>query len=205
MRMDSADFVKFLKSRRSIRRFKQVPIPGDVLNRILDIATYSPSAHNKQPWRFIVLSTKEKKDDLAQAITGKFKKDMLRDEIPEEEIIERVEKSIKRLNEAPVVIVLCRDASENSIDYNQAHSHKETMLDIQSTAMAGLQLLLAAHAEGLGGTWICWPLFAQDETRHALDLPQEWEPQGMLFIGFPDEHPVTPDKKPLNEVVQFIP
>ena len=35
----------------------------------------------------------------------------------------------------------------------------------QSVALAGLQLLLAAHAEGLGGTWICWPLFAPDETR----------------------------------------
>lgn len=205
MRMDSTDFENFLKSRRSIRRFKQVPIPGEVLNRLLEVATYSPSAHNKQPWHFIVVSTREKKDGLALAITGKFKKDMIQDGVAETEINERMEKSIRRLNEAPAVIILCRDASGNSENLEKINSQKETILDIQSIAMAGLQLLLAAHAEGLGGTWICWPLFAQDETRHALDLPQDWDPQGMLFIGYPDEHPETPDKKPLNDVIHFIP
>jgi coenzyme F420-0:L-glutamate ligase / coenzyme F420-1:gamma-L-glutamate ligase len=205
MRMDSTDFENFLKSRRSIRRFKQIPIPGEVLNRILEVATYSPSAHNKQPWHFVVLSTMEKKENLALEITGKFKKDMERDGIPDAEIEARIIKSIKRVHEAPVVIILCRDASENSNNLDKAHNQKETILDIQSIAMAGLQLLLAAHAEGFGGTWICWPLFAQDETRHVLDLPQEWDPQGMLFLGYPDEHPDKPAKKPLKEVVHFIP
>lgn len=203
--MDSTDFENFLKSRRSIRRFKQVPIPGEVLNRILEVATYSPSAHNKQPWHFVVVSTKEKKIDLAQAITGKFKNDMVRGGIPEAEINERIEKSMRRLDEAPIVILLCRDASENSDNLEKVNSKEETILDMQSIAMAGLQLLLAAHAEGLGGTWICWPLFAPDETRRVLDLHQEWDPQGMLFIGYPDEHPETPDKKPLKDVIHFIP
>jgi coenzyme F420-0:L-glutamate ligase/coenzyme F420-1:gamma-L-glutamate ligase len=73
----------------------------------------------------------------------------------------------------------------------------------QSVALAGLQLLLAAHAEGLGGTWICWPLFAPEETRRALDLPSEWEPQGMIFLGYPAEQPEIPRRKAIEEVVRF--
>ena len=67
---------------------------------------------------------------------------------------------------------------------------------VQSVAMAGLQMLLAAHAEGLGGVWVCWPLYAQEATRAALHLPSHWEPQGMLFLGYPAEAPAPPPRRP---------
>ena len=58
---------------------------------------------------------------------------------------------------------------------------------VQSVAAAGMQLLLAAHAEGLGGVWACWPLFAQETIRKTLNLSETWEPQGMFFIGYPED------------------
>ncbi|MFH1523776.1 MAG: nitroreductase family protein, partial [Chloroflexota bacterium] len=69
---------------------------------------------------------------------------------------------------------------------------------------AGLQLLLAAHAEGLGGTWICWPLFASKEIQTALKLPGTWEPEAMVFIGYANEEPKPKVIKPLEEVVRYI-
>jgi coenzyme F420-0:L-glutamate ligase/coenzyme F420-1:gamma-L-glutamate ligase len=74
----------------------------------------------------------------------------------------------------------------------------------QSVALAGLQLLLAAHAEGLGGTWICWPLFAPEETRQVLGLPSIWEPQGLLFLGYPLEQPDAPVRIPKEEISLWI-
>jgi nitroreductase len=74
----------------------------------------------------------------------------------------------------------------------------------QSVAMAGMQLLLAAHAEGLGGIWICWPLFAPEETIHTLELTSDWEPQGMVFLGYPDEAPEMPTRIPLHEVARLL-
>jgi len=65
-------------------------------------------------------------------------------------------------------------------------------------------LLLAAHADGLGGSWICWPLYTPDETRRALGLAQDWEPQGMLFLGYADETPETPKRISLQDVTRFI-
>ncbi|MBU4209506.1 MAG: nitroreductase family protein, partial [Proteobacteria bacterium] len=79
----------------------------------------------------------------------------------------------------------------------------EAIMGVQSVALAGLQLLLSAHAEGLGATWICWPLFAPQETRAALDLPSEWEPQGMVFLGYSAEEPPIPEGKPLSEITLF--
>jgi nitroreductase len=81
---------------------------------------------------------------------------------------------------------------------------EEALMGTQSVALAGLQILLGAHAEGLGGTWICWPLFAPAETRIALGLSTEWEPQGMLFLGYPFEQPETPIRPPLEEITLWL-
>jgi nitroreductase len=56
---------------------------------------------------------------------------------------------------------------------------------VQSVAMAGENLLLMAHAEGLGACWMCAPLYSQDIVRDVLDLPSSWEPQGMIIVGHP--------------------
>ena len=74
---------------------------------------------------------------------------------------------------------------------------------VQSVAEAGLQLLLAAHAEGLGGVWACWPLFAQETIRRTLNLYESWEPQGMFFVGYPEDIPEARQRKSLQDIVQF--
>jgi coenzyme F420-0:L-glutamate ligase/coenzyme F420-1:gamma-L-glutamate ligase len=113
----------------------------------------------------------------------------------EEEIESRVTRSLQRLGQAPLVIVLCREATAVG---NQ--THEEITMATQSVALAGLQLLLAAHAEGLGGVWICWPLFASVEANKALALPESWEPQAMFFMGYPDELPALRERRALEDL-----
>jgi coenzyme F420-0:L-glutamate ligase / coenzyme F420-1:gamma-L-glutamate ligase len=50
------DIHNFLRARRSVRRFKTDLIPAPVIQRIIETATYAPSAHNLQPWRFAVVT-----------------------------------------------------------------------------------------------------------------------------------------------------
>jgi coenzyme F420-0:L-glutamate ligase/coenzyme F420-1:gamma-L-glutamate ligase len=200
----TADLHRFLQTRRSIRRFRPDPLPEEVLGRILETATYAPSAHNLQPWRFAVVATPETKSRLAEAITGQFRAEMTADGVPEADITSRVERSTRRLNEAPVAVVLCRDVSAVKPQPDAAREQAEATMAIQSVALAGGQLLLAAHAEGLGGTWICWPLFTPEATRLALDLPAEWEPQGMVFLGYPAEEPEEPERRALQEITRFM-
>jgi coenzyme F420-0:L-glutamate ligase / coenzyme F420-1:gamma-L-glutamate ligase len=202
--MTKEELHAFLRSRRSIRRFKPDPVPPDCLHRILETGMYAPSAHNLQPWRFAVITSPAVKARLSDAITDRFRQDMLAEGGPESDIQARVKRTIRRTNEAPAIVILCREKTKVKPQPDLDLQKKEAIMSTQSVALAGLQLLLAAHAEGLGGTWICWPLFAPDETRHALGLAPEWDPQGLLFLGYPGETPEMPERNSLQEVVRYI-
>ena len=80
----------------------------------------------------------------------------------------------------------------------------EYLMASQSAAGAGLQLLLAAHAEGLGSVWVCSPLFAQETVQAALGLPKSWEPQAMYFLGYPEEIPQVRERKNLHEIILTV-
>jgi len=210
------DLHDFLRTRRSIRRFKPDPVPAPLVERILTTATYAPSAHNLQPWRFVLIPRSDdfnrppKTTDptgalrgvvttwkkLAQALTAAMRADMLSEGASESDIEQRVARSLRRLDEAPVIILMCRDVTAV-----REHKPEDTVMAIQSVAAAGTYLLLAAHAEGLGGNWICWPLYAQSATRAALGLPETWEPQAMIFLGVANETPKEKAVKPLAEMM----
>jgi len=193
-----SDLHTFLRTRRSIRRFKPDPVPEAVIEEILTTATFSPSAHNRQPWRFAVVTDSSVKTRLGQAVTSKMRADMQAEGASEADIEKRAATSLRRMDEVPVVIVLCRDKTDVRMD-----TPEEAVMGIQSVALAGLQLLLAAHAEGLGGNWICWALYAQEATRAALDLPEAWEPQAFYFLGYPDETPEIKDRKSIKEIIKW--
>jgi coenzyme F420-0:L-glutamate ligase/coenzyme F420-1:gamma-L-glutamate ligase len=141
----------FLRSRRSTRRFKADPVPEAVLMDILETATYAPSAHNQQPWRFAVVTNATAKSRLAESISGRFRQDMLADGKSETDIQARIERTVRRTNEAPAIIVLCRDITAVDPQPDEAGRRAEIRMGEQSAALAGLQLLLAAHAESLAG------------------------------------------------------
>jgi len=190
------DLHAFLRTRRSIRRFKTDPVPAPVIERILTSATYAPSAHNLQPWRFAVLSNPSGREQLGLALTTAMRRDMIAEGAPLAEIEARVTRSLQRLNDAPVVILLCRDVTAV-----REHKQQDEIMSIQSVANAATYLLLAAHAEGLGGNWICWPLYAQEQTRTALNLPETWQPQAMFFLGYANDDLKEKTLKPLEEIV----
>jgi coenzyme F420-0:L-glutamate ligase / coenzyme F420-1:gamma-L-glutamate ligase len=198
------DLHTFLRSRRSIRRFKSEVIPREVVHRLLETAIHAPSAHNLQPWSFLVVESVDARQQLANGIADKYRLDMTADGASETEIQGRVDRTHKRIFEAPVVILLCREVSKVEPQPDQIRQEVETKMAEQSTALAGLQLLLAAHAEGLAGTWICWPLFTSKEIKISLGLAKTWEPEAMFFLGFPAEEAVPKKLESFDELVRFI-
>jgi nitroreductase len=70
---------------------------------------------------------------------------------------------------------------------DERRQHNEYLMAVQSTAMAGQNLLLAAYAHGLGACWLCAPLFAPEVVRTALALADDWLPQGAITLGYPAE------------------
>lgn len=199
----TTDLHEFLRSRRSVRRFKPDPVPDSVIERVITTATFAPSAHNRQPWRFVVLADAEPKTRLADAMAADFRRDLLRDGVTADEIDRQVARSNKRIHAAPVIILLCMDTRDMDIYPDAKRRQAERTMAMQSVAAAGLQLLLAAHAEGLGGVWVCSPLFAPNAVQGALKLDKAWEPQGMFFLGYSDASQQTRERKLFDEVTLF--
>jgi coenzyme F420-0:L-glutamate ligase/coenzyme F420-1:gamma-L-glutamate ligase len=188
---------RLLRSRRSIRRFEPNPIPSDMLTRILETATWAPSAHNRQPWRFAVLTEASSRQRLAEAMAAQLAADLHADGVPEDAIQKDTDRSRQRLTGAAVLVVVCASMIDMDGYPDAARQANERIMAIQSTAMAAQNLLLAAHAEGLGGVWMCAPLFCPEVVQETLNLPEDWEPQGVIALGFPAEER-TKTREPLQ-------
>ena len=179
-------------------------MPDSVIHNILATATFAPSAHNRQPWRFVVVTDLSVKEKLANAMAEDFEHDLKRDGLSLEKIEAQLQRSKERITSAPVAILVCVDISEMDTYPDEKRQQAERTMAVQSVAAAGLQLLLAAHAEGLGGVWACWPLFAPDTIQRTLKLCESWEPQGMFFIGYPADTPKIKHLKDLGSMVKFL-
>ncbi len=137
-------------------------------------------------------------------MAAEFRTDLAREGLPVVEISRRIERSRKRIVNAPIAIVLCLDESEMDEYPDSRRQQAETTMAIQSTAMAGLQLLLAAYSEGLGGVWTCGPLFAPEAVKSSIALPEAWAPQALLLLGYPDETPHEKKIRNFQDLVIYI-
>ncbi len=201
--MRSDRLQEFIQSRQSIRQFTPDAIEPGTVQRILRTATFAPSAHNRQPWRFAVISSPRMRTALADAMALEFARDLNADGKPASERNVAVERSRRRITSAPVAILLCMAMVDMDSYPDERRASAERTMAIQSVANAGCTLLLAAHAEGLAGVWICGPLFAPEAVARALQLPPEWEPQALLLIGQPAAIPPPRARRDINDVVAF--
>lgn len=192
-----------IKTRRSIRRYTAEAVPRETIERLLEAATWAPSAHNRQPWRFAVLTLAADIERLALAMGARLRADRTADGDDPADIERDVARSYARLTGAPVVIIVCLSMADMDHYPDPRRSGNERLMAAQSTAMAAQNLLLLAHAEGLAACWICAPLFVPDLVREILTLPADWEPQGLITLGRPAE---TRDKAriPIDTKVKFL-
>jgi len=143
------------------------------------------------------------KTRLADAMAVEFKHDLEQDGLSPEKIQAQIKRSKERMTSAPVIIVINLDMSEMDVYADKKRKQAEFRMAMQSVANAGMQLLLAAHAEGLGGVWICSPLFVQETVQKVLDLSKSWEPQGMFYLGYSDSTPKDKSMKDMKDIVLF--
>lgn len=192
-----------LTTRRSIRRYAPDPIPDALISELLTAATWAPSAHNRQPWRFAVVRGAAARARLAHALGQKLRADLTADGAPADLIEKEVTRSYQRITAAPLLILLCLSMADMDSYPDAARQQNEWLMAVQSTAMAGQNLLLAAHALGLGACWMCAPLFAPEAARQALNLPADWQPQALITLGYPAEMRQK-TRRPLQACTLFV-
>jgi len=196
------DLHQLIRSRRAIRRYQDRPVSREVIVKLLDTALWSPSAHNRQPWRFAVLTDISIKASLAQTMGERLYQDRLTDGDLEEDIERDVARSHARITGAPVVIVVFLSISDMDSYSDARRCRAEYMMAVQSVAMAAQNLWLLAHAEGLGACWLCAPLFVPDLVQGLLRLPDDWEAQGLMTLGWPAEKR-SKTRRPWQDSIRF--
>ena len=176
-----------MMSRRSIRRYRPSPVGRDLIEMLLTAAIWAPSAHNRQPWRFCVIESAAEIETLARAMGARLRSDLEGDGVPADLIEKDTAKSYARITGAPALVVLCLSMVDMDRYSDEQRNRDEYVMAVQSAAMAGQNLMLAAHDAGLGTCWMCAPLFCPELVRETLSLPDDWQPQALIALGYPDE------------------
>jgi nitroreductase len=193
--------MRTIKARRSVRTYAKDEVTDEQVKVLLQAANMAPSAHNQQAWRFIVLRG-EKKAELAQLVTAKAAA-LPR---PAAALLRMGAKSILS---APVVIAVANtgDLIRHGTDLFQvekdmAHDFFRTM-EIQSSAAAVQNILLAATSLGLGTVWLGILYLIKDDVLRFLGEP-EGEFMAVVPVGVPVKIGSGPTKHPLEMKVKML-
>jgi len=201
--MEAEALLALMQARRSIRRYSERPVSPAALERLLEAARWAPSAHNRQPWRFAVLVEPEPRLRLAQAMGERFRRDLLADGLAADEVERQVARSVARIGGAPAVIVVFLSMADMDRHPDARRQGYEREMAAQSVALAVQNMLLMAHAQGLGACWLCAPLFCPEVVRETLELPPDWEALALLTVGYPAEAR-SKDRAPLETKVRWF-
>jgi F420 biosynthesis protein FbiB-like protein len=192
-----------LLRRRMIRRYTDQPIARELIEQLILAATHAPSPHNRQPWRFVVVMGAARRR-LAQAMGDKLRQDLLADGVAPDVIDRDIARSYTRITAAQACLVVCltmRDMDVYSDSRRNAHEH---WMAGQAVATAAQNILLAATELGLGACWMCAPLFCQGVVRAALALPEDWEPQALITLGYAADSGRERERLPVDAVSMWV-
>lgn len=164
-----------IRTRRSIRKYLEKPIPRDLIVQVLDAGRLAPSAGNLQNWKFILVIDEEKKEKIAEAC-------------------------IKQLwvAQAPLCIVIVAEPKASERYYG---TRGDRLYSVQNCAAAVQNMLLMAHNIGLGACWV--GAFDEGMVARALKVPEEVRVQAVVTLGYPAEKVTEPAKFPLENVTYF--
>lgn len=167
------DCLTVIRERRSIREFSNRKVDPLIIKKLVEYGNYAPSAGNLQARDFVIV-TEKKREELAEAALGQ-----------------------KVIREAPAVIVVCANIPRSSKKYGK----RGTLFAIQDASAAAQNILLAAHALGLGACWV--GAFREKMVSEILGLPEGVIPVAMIAVGYPKSIPPSPGRVDVEKLIHW--
>ncbi len=176
----------FVEARRSIRAFRDVPVPPAVLDDLVAAACVAPAPHHSRPWRFVIVDTAAAKAALARGMGARWDADLAGDGVSDARREELVGSSRRRLEGAPALVLGC--LTHDGLDRypDAARQRAEWGMALLALGAAVENLMLAATDAGLASCWVAAPIFCPEAARDALALDASWLPQALVLVGSPD-------------------
>ncbi len=172
-----------IKGRRSIRKYKATPVSHDLLNEIIETASYAPSWKHSQIARYIAVEG-ALKDQIADECTEMF---------PGNGVI---------IKNAPMLIALTfikgRSGYERDGSFTTAKKDTWQMFDAGIAAEA---FCLAAYEKGLGS--VIMGIFDEAKAASLLEIPENQELAALIPVGYPDEAPIAPKRKAVTDLLTY--
>ena len=166
--------IEKITSRQSIRKFTNEPIPDSIIEEIANIGRTAPSGGNRQPWRIVIVTREDLKNQLVAAAHNQ-----------------------RFIAAAPVVYVICAVPEESAERYGK---RGRKLYTLQDTAAMTLNILYGAHLHGYGACWI--GAFEEEEVSKVLSIPSDMRPVAMVPVGRIDgDLPPLRGRKSLSEIV----
>ncbi|MBR9690356.1 nitroreductase family protein [Candidatus Woesearchaeota archaeon] len=169
------DAIECIMTRRSVRKFMDVPVEKNKLGIILEAGAHAPSAGNIQNWKFFYV----RRPDLKKAIADACQQQ-------------------NWVATAPVIIVVASEPEKAARYYGV---RGERLYSIQNCAAVAENMLLATHALGLASCWI--GAFSEESVNRTLNMGEKFRPQIILPIGYPDEQTPEPMRLRIEQLVIF--
>jgi nitroreductase len=196
------EFLDLVRSRRSIRVYKDKEIPEDVLGQLLEAGRLAPSRANSQPWHFVIIKDAAVKQELYEAVYHQelvLKAPLLitilgiidpRPSVPDRTF---------ELVQAGAFGMDVKNFADHVLD-NWSEDDLRTDSALNS-AIAATHIMLAAHALGLGCCWV--KLCQDDKVLRILKVPDGHYMAGILAIGYPDENPDQRPRLPTKQMIHY--
>ncbi|MBO8138008.1 MAG: nitroreductase [Desulfotomaculum sp.] len=171
--------IEAIKTRRSIRKYKDTPVDKELVKELIELAAWAPSAMNIQPWAFLVLEGKE----YLKELSTKAKELMLAniDKRPE------LKKYQKRLEDENYNVF------HNASTVVAIYGSTDTSWYIYDCSLAAQNFMLAAHDKGLGTCWIGFAhfLFDSEEFKQKHNIPEKYRIVAPFTLGYPEKQPAS--------------
>lgn len=185
--MQSAELYELMRKRRSIRKYKPDAVPREVLERILEAASWAPSGKNLQNWRFFVLQGKYRDDYVRYSQKSWLSIQPTLEKRLKPSLYAFTERFFFTLGDAPVVILA----------YNQPDPEENNQTSLGSVYMAVQNLMLAAEVEGLGTCPMGSPLEVKAEVDRFLGVEgTDLQLICGVTVGYPDHEPPAAPRQP---------
>ncbi|PKK91872.1 MAG: hypothetical protein CVV64_00135 [Candidatus Wallbacteria bacterium HGW-Wallbacteria-1] len=203
--MNFTEISDLIRKRRSIRNFSGEPLQREELLEIIDIAVHAPSNNNRQGWKFFVLSTRERIEEVAVQVEQDLQQVNGKSAVIDE-MMKDYSRNFTIFRNAPVILVCCfvKPAGFNFRIFETDDENRHFTGELISLSMAMQNILLLATSRDIGSLIMTAPLISARAIKKILAIPSKYTIAAFICLGRHDSITEPGSRKSGEEVVAFI-